>query len=131
MSSIVLKIEKEKAVLKLENIETALNWDEGVINVNYSRSGDDTLYIMEDWELEECYKNAIEEKETTLDIDNFSRELCKDALIHIFKDEELVNAGMDWEHPEKFKKMLQKEKAKIEKYLEEIEEWVKESEEDW
>lgn len=131
MKSIVYKIEKEKAVLKLENIETALNWDEGVINVNYSRSGNDTLYIMEDWDFKEYYKNAIEEKETNLDIDTFSRELCKDALTYIFNNKELVNAGMDWKHPEKFKKMLQEEKTKIVKDLAELEELAKEAEEDY
>ncbi len=131
MKSIVLKIEKKEAVLKLKNINTALNWDEGIINVNYSRSGNDTLYIMEDWDFEECYKNAIEEKETTLDIDAFARELCKNALTYIFNNEELVNAGMDWEHPEKFKKMLQEEKNKIVKDLAEIEELAKEAEEDY
>lgn len=75
------------------------------------------LYIMEDCELEEMYEIAKKEDETTPDnIDDYAKELCRNALMEAFEDEEIVEAGMDWDHPdypERFKEMLMNLKKEI------------------
>lgn len=116
----------------LADIRTALEWvwEGGTINYieghYYGRRYDgrryftrhyyDRLYIMDDCELEEMYEIAKKEDETTPDnIDDYAKELCRNALMEAFEDEEIVEAGMDWNHPdypERFKEMLMNLKKK-------------------
>ena len=111
----------------LENINTALEWEEGVINFD-TMTGE--LYIMDNSEYDDMYKLAIEEGDTTLSDDDFAREVCKNALFAAFRDDEIVEAGMDWDNPEHYKNMLLDEKEEIERMQKEKEEYEKEMEED-
>lgn len=112
----------------LADIRTALEWvwEGGTINYieghyygrrYFTRHYYDRLYIMEDCELEEMYEIAKKEDETTPDnIDDYAKELCRNALMEAFEDEEIVEAGMDWDHPdypERFKEMLMNLKKEI------------------
>ena len=60
----------------------------------------------------------------------FAREVCKNALFAAFRDDEIVEAGMDWDNPEHFKNMLLNEKEEIERMQKEKEEYEKEMKED-
>ena len=111
----------------LKNINTALKWDEGVINFD-AMTG--KLYVMDDGDYDDMYKLAIKEGDTTLSADDFAREVCKNALFTAFLDDEIVKAGMNWDNPEHFKNMLLDEKEKIERMQKEKEEYEKEMKED-
>ena len=111
----------------LKNINTALEWEEGVIDFD-AMTGE--LYIMDDSEYDDMYKLAIEEGDTTLSDDDFAREVCKNALFAAFRDDEIVGAGMNWDNSENFKNMLLNEKEEIERMQKEKEEYEKEMEED-
>jgi hypothetical protein len=111
----------------LKNINTALEWDEGVINFD-AMTG--ILYVMDDGDYDDMYKLAIKEGDTTLNADDFAREVCKNALFTAFQDNEIVEAGMNWDNPEHFKNMLLDEKEEIERMQREKEDYEKEMEED-
>jgi hypothetical protein len=119
--------ESQRKNKMLENINTALEWEEGVINFD-TMTG--KLYIMDDSEYDDMYKLAIEEGDTTLSDDDFAREVCKNALFVAFRDDEIVKAGMNWDNPEHFKNMLLDEKEEIERMQKERKEYEKEMEED-
>ena len=88
----------------LKNINTALGWDEGVVNFD-QMTGE--LYVVEDGELADMHSMAIKEHETTeRSIQNFAYDLCKNSLLEAFHSQEIADAGMDYDHPEVFHKML-------------------------
>lgn len=111
----------------LENINAALEWEEGVINFDAMT---EKLYVMNDSDYDDMYKLAIKEGDTTLSADDFAREVCKNALFAAYRDDEIVEAGMNWDDPENFKKMLLDEKEEIERMQKEKEGYEKEMEED-
>ena len=111
----------------LKNINTALEWDEGVINFD-TMTGE--LYVMDDGDYDDMYIISIKEGDTTLSADDFAREVCKNALFTAFRDDEIVKAGMNWDNPEHFKNMLLDEKEEIERMQKEKEEYKKEMEEE-
>lgn len=119
--------ESQRKSKMLKNINTALEWDEGVINIG-ATSGE--LYVIDDDEYVDMYRLAVKEGDTTLSPDDFAREVCKNALLAAFEDDEITEAGIDWIETEKFKNMLLKKREEIEKMRKEKEEYEKEMEED-
>lgn len=102
-------MKKEDKLLK--NINTALEWEEGTINFD-QMTGE--LYLLDDAELDDLYKLAKKENSTISDsINNFAAELCENSLRQAFNDEKIVKAGMDWDNPEVFAKMLEELKKCI------------------
>lgn len=91
--------------LQKKNIDTCLAWinDGGVLGIN-QRSF--RLYLIGDEDYNELYNEQLAEHETKLSKDDYAIEMCRNSLEMAFFDKELINAGMDWEHPERFEKML-------------------------
>jgi hypothetical protein len=109
----------------LKNIKTALEWNEGVISIE-ALTGE--LYIIDDYD--SMYKLAVEEGYTTLSADDYAREVCQNALLAAFNDDQIAKAGIDWINSENFKKMLLGKREEIERMSKEKEEYKKEMEED-